>query len=279
MDRRGVANHFEKGRLTGPFHRLFSVSHKLKSHIMENTTYCIYAHIFPDGTRYIGMTKNAKNRWYLSAYKGVEPFYSRACEIGFDNLEHVILIEGLTKEEAMKREHDIIEQYLALGQCCNNMLGHNHSEKTRKLFSEERKGERHYLFGKHLSDATRQKISNGNRGKKMSLESRKKMGESRSGERNGMFGKHHSEETRRKIGEATKGKHIHTQEFIQGVIARNKQRLKPIDQYALDGTFLKHWNSVTEAANETGIKQSSISENLIGRKKTAKGFIWKYAIN
>lgn len=45
---------------------------------------------------------------------------------------------------------------------------------------------------------------------------------------------------------------------------------KCIAQYALDGTFIRTWSSITEAENAIGI--CSISEVLIGRSKTAGNF-------
>lgn len=51
-------------------------------------------------------------------------------------------------------------------------------------------GENHYLFGKHLSEETKRKMS-----------------KSLSGNKNPMFGTHHSEETRKKLAEAKRGLH------------------------------------------------------------------------
>lgn len=67
--------------------------------------------------------------------------------------------------------------------------GMNMSDDTRKKMSEANKGENHPLFGKHRTDETR-----------------KKMSEAMKGEKNPNFGRTLSEETRRKISEATKGK-------------------------------------------------------------------------
>ena len=70
-------------------------------------------------------------------------------------------------------------------------LGKHLSEETRQKLSEANKGENNSMFGKHLSEETRQKLS-----------------EARKGKPSCMKGKHHSEESRKKIGAARKGKSL-----------------------------------------------------------------------
>lgn len=50
---------------------------------------------------------------------------------------------------------------------------------------------------------------------------------------------------------------------------------KPVNQFSLDREFIKTFASQEEAAKQTGIQQSSISQCTCGRRKTAGGFIWK----
>ena len=61
-----------------------------------------------------------------------------------------------------------------------------------------------FLIGRYVSPETRQKLSDANRGKIISLEVRKKFSESRKGEKNHNFGKTLSKEIRRKISETKK---------------------------------------------------------------------------
>ena len=53
---------------------------------------------------------------------------------------------------------------------------------------------------------------------------------------------------------------------------------KPITQYNLNGEFIKEWKSLKEVGVFFGYNKapSSISSNLVGRYKSALGFIWKY---
>ena len=55
-----------------------------------------------------------------------------------------------------------------------------------------------------------------------------------------------------------------------------KNRSKPVDQYTLDGKFVKTWASTMEVGRQTGFHQSNIGAAARGELKTAHGFIWKY---
>lgn len=56
-----------------------------------------------------------------------------------------------------------------------------------------------------------------------------------------------------------------------------KANVKKIHQYTIDGIFVREWDSLTEAHIELGIDNSSISMCCKGKRKTAKGFVFKYA--
>lgn len=79
---------------------------------MEN--YTVYKHTFPNGKVYIGITKREpKVRWGPSGYG----YYRNARmwdaikKYGWDNIEHIILYENKTREEANELERKLIEEY------------------------------------------------------------------------------------------------------------------------------------------------------------------------
>ena len=51
----------------------------------------------------------------------------------------------------------------------------------------------------------------------------------------------------------------------------------PVCQYTLDGIFINEYPSMTEAARQNDILESGVSGACCGKRKTYKGFIWKYA--
>lgn len=56
----------------------------------------------------------------------------------------------------------------------------------------------------------------------------------------------------------------------------NERNCKKIDMYTLDNQYIKTFPSISQASRDLSIKQSTISCNLIGRNKSAAGYIWRY---
>ena len=78
-----------------------------------------------------------------------------------------------------------------------------------------------------------------------------------------------SEDGKRRLREANKGKKL-SAETIEKM---SKARKKPITQYTKDGTFVKEYDSTTQAVKETGIDGGSISNVLTGKRKSAGGYV------
>lgn len=52
---------------------------------------------------------------------------------------------------------------------------------------------------------------------------------------------------------------------------------KSVNQYDLNGNFIKKWNCMIDIKNELGYLDSSISLCCRGKYKKAYGYIWKYS--
>ena len=52
-------------------------------------------------------------------------------------------------------------------------------------------------------------------------------------------------------------------------------KYKEVNQYDLQGNFIKTWNSIKQAKENLGIS-AHISDCCEGKRKTAGGYIWKY---
>ena len=76
--------------------------------------YCVYCHrnIF-NNKMYIGMSKDIKTRWSNNGkqYKECIYFYRAIEKYGWDNFEHKILVDNISKEEACVIEKELIEKY------------------------------------------------------------------------------------------------------------------------------------------------------------------------
>lgn len=116
-----------------------------------------------------------------------------------------------------------------------------------KISSEARKGKQSYNKGRILPEETKTKISTS------------------------LKGKTRSEETKAKISTALRGRTL-SKELVA---KRSAKQWKPINQLNLRGDLIRQWPSQKEAMEATGI--ISIRNALIGRAKTAGGYIWKYA--
>lgn len=76
--------------------------------------YIIYMHKLKiDGRTYIGATcQNPKKRWQRGlGYAHSKRFKEAIDKYGWDNFEHIILFENLTKEEAEQKEIEMIKKY------------------------------------------------------------------------------------------------------------------------------------------------------------------------
>ena len=58
----------------------------------------------------------------------------------------------------------------------------------------------------------------------------------------------------------------------------NHIRAIPVNQYDLDGNFIKTFDSIIEASKELNINASCICNCCKNRRKSAGSFVWKYRI-
>lgn len=70
---------------------------------------------------------------------------------------------------------------------------------------------------------------------------------------------------------------LKTKPSMQGKFGSNHVRSIKVNQYDKQNKLIKTWNSVIEASQKLNINASCISNNCNNRRKTARGYIWKYA--
>jgi len=87
--------------------------------------------------------------------------------------------------------------------------------------------------------------------------------------------RHVSDETKVKMSLSHKGKCNHLYKIHAS--GKDNTNAKGIEQYDINGDFIKSWSTLKEAADFFGIKSCSLCDNLKGRTKTCKKFIWKYS--
>jgi group I intron endonuclease len=153
---------------------------------------------------YVGSTAHFVKRqrdhiWCLKHNRHFARHLQRAWDkYGEDSFEFIILETVLKPEYLFDREQywltllkPVYNPSLIVNQ---RSPGWYHSEETRQKMSQDRKG-RAFSLGRVLSEATKKKIGDSNKGKIKSEETRKKLQLAMAGEKNPFYGKKHSPET------------------------------------------------------------------------------------
>ena len=240
---------------------------------MENHYNCIYMYTNKiNGKRYVGQTNdfNRRHKEHIKSsynekrkYDYNYPFHCAIRKYGIENFEIKILAENIQTQEKMN-EYEIffIKRYKTLA---NNKKGYNVAsggsngnpyagkteEEMNEIFNDEwkrKQSESHK--DKILSEEHKRKISEAMKGKLNPMYGR-------TGENNPMFGKTRSESTKQKISEANSIK----------IVQYNKETYE----------LIRIWDSAIDIKRELGINNSNIISCCKGKRKTAGGFIFKYA--
>lgn len=248
---------------------------------IENGNYCVYVHTSPSGKMYVGQTGvGVEKRWgkngrrYLDKKNNqyIHRAFARAInKYGWDNFQHEIVADNLTKEEADNFEKLLIKKLNTMNpkygyNCKEGGSNGKLSEETRRKMSESTKGEKSHMWGKHLSEETKNKIKESRKDFRHSEETRKLLSKLNKGEGNGFYGKRHTEESLKKMSKAHKGKMIGANHFAS----------RKVSQYDLSGNLIKIWDCMSEAGRELNINYHNIYSCCQNNRRTCGGFVWRY---
>ena len=89
--------------------------------------YTVYKHTSPDGRVYIGVTRqNPPEKRYKNknSYKSNRNFHIAIEVIGWENFKHEIIVTGVSKTEAHKKERELINE----NKSTNPMFGFNKTD-------------------------------------------------------------------------------------------------------------------------------------------------------
>ena len=145
--------------------------------------------------------------------------------------------------------------------------GKKHSIESRNKISSAKKGLPPPVKGKKYSDESRLKQSVARLGKKDSLETKLKKSKS-------MTGVKKSKEHSLNISKAQSGENNN----MFGVTGYDNKSSKPIEQFNLEGEFIKEWANCRIASKETNIHFVGINNCCLGKTKTSGGFVWRYKL-
>lgn len=243
---------------------------------MSNKQYAVYKHTSPNGKTYIGCTGDVPEIRWRKGYPHNNELSKDMCEYGWDNFKHDIIKSGLDEEEAYELEKELIHKYdstnpefgynKSIGGKFNN--GIIRSDEYRRKMSKLKQGEKHNFYGKHHTD-----------------ESKRKMSESSRGVNHPMYGKHLSEETKRKISESHKKENLSKETLDKMREARLGKKLSESTKKKIGESNSRKvrcietniiYDSIAEAASQTGCFSTNITAACHGRQNTAAGYHWSY---
>lgn len=209
--------------------------------------FSVYMHQNPNNSKvYIGITCQIPERRWKNG-KGYEKgslFRNAIDKYGWDAFNHIILYDNLTKEEAESKEQELIRLFK--------------SNQRKYGYNIQRGGSVNFL-----EEETKKKIAKANIGKKHSMETKRKLSLSHIGKQK-CLGYKHSEET--------KEKHRKLWEGAKNINAR------AIDQYDMDGNFIRHYNYMDEVKKYLNIPSTChISDCCRGKRNKCYGYKWEYS--
>ena len=86
--------------------------------------FLVYEHVFPNGKKYIGITSNAKARFRNGkGYEAQGKIANAIKHYGWDNIQHNIIVDDLTKEQAEKLEKYLIAELHTIDEGYNTAIG------------------------------------------------------------------------------------------------------------------------------------------------------------
>lgn len=130
--------------------------------------YTVYVHTTPSNKRYVGITRQDVNRRWRNGERYREGYFKNAVKkYGWDNIQHKILHTGLDEQTAKEIEKQLIAEYKTMdrnfgynrtigGEGVNGLV---HTEESKQKMREAHLGEKNHIYGKHVSEETKKKIS------------------------------------------------------------------------------------------------------------------------
>lgn len=244
--------------------------------------YYLYKHTSPNQKVYIGITRQLPEKRFQNGkgYRHNDYFNNAILKYGWENFKHEIIEENLSRLEAERKEIELIAKYKSN----NKKYGYNitsggettgkHSAKSIEKMRKALKGKKTRL-GCHHTEEAKKKLSESHKGMQLRLgikhteDTKEKMRRNHAdfkGENSPRHRKKHSLESKIKISQNRAYK-----------TGKEHPQSKAVEQFSLDGSFIRLWDSVSSAMRE--FKQTysgSIKPCCQGKTKTAYGFIWKY---
>ena len=265
----------------------------------------VYQHIFPNNKSYIGITsQKPEYRWGAKGenYNSQPLMASAIKKYGWDNIKHLILFTDLTAEEASKKEQELILKYHTyyldkLGPGYNMTYGGEGNKQidAYPIIEMYNNG----LSTHQIADITKHDraiISSLLQNNGIQLRGNIKQINQFDLEGNFIATYSSAQEAEtitkidrklisgviRGIAKSSGGYQwrYYDEKDLSGISPIKKERggskLKPINQYTMQGKYIKTFESITAAAKEIKCERSNIRAAAQGKQQSSHGYKWKY---
>ena len=207
---------------------------------------CVYCHTNKiNGKRYIGITQNKPNRRWQNEYDYKDRnshFYNAIKKYGWENFEHIILEENLTRKEASEKE----KYYIRLYNTNNENYGYNITSGGDNNFTRNK-----------LTEEQRINISNKTKEAMNSVEIREYM-----------LKVYNSEDWIRKNSEATRRQWV-TSDLKLRVQTANGHKVRCVETGNI-------YLSILEASRQTGLSRYKITQSCQNKSYIVNNTHWEY---
>ena len=229
--------------------------------------YSVYIHKLPNKKVYIGITSQKPERRWRSGegYKRNKHFYSAILKYGWDNIEHSVLFENLTKDEACEIEKFLIQKTKSYCRDIgyNFTMGGESYQFTSEIKEKIKINHSRSWKGKHHTEETKKKISVANKGRVFSEEHKEKIRKNHSHCKS-FQGRHHSAESKKKISE----NHFR----LYGAENPSAKKVMCIETGEI-------FETIKEASEQKHANKNHISSCCNGHRKTCGGFHWEFVVS
>lgn len=222
------------------------------------------------GHYYIGKHSTIHPEWeYYGSGRILHEYYKKYGRKKSITLIKEIIEYNNSSEENFEREKIILGDLWKTDPMCINLCaggrgpaGHIVTDEARKKMS--------YWRGKTRPEETKKKMSESHKGVPKTPEHIKHAADARRGKKIKPYPR--SKEWNKHISES----HMGEKNPMYGKRGKELYNAIPVDQYTLDGVFVKHWDCAADAKRVLG-HGLSISDVCKGKRRQTGGFIWKYA--
>jgi uncharacterized ubiquitin-like protein YukD len=207
----------------------------------------IYRHIRLDKNQpfYIGIGKDDEGQFKRAYSKNSRNIYWNNI-VNFTHYKVEIILTDLSWEEACKKEIEFISLYkknIHNGTLCNITDGGEGGFLSKEVNEKRRQS----LIGHKLTKETKEKIR---------LKAKQRVV---------------SDETKLKMSSVHKKNK--TGHWLESKGHKNGRAFK-VNQYDLNGNFIKTWDCAKYAIDFYNLNKTAITDCIMGRQKTAGGYIW-----